>query len=125
MENQQKVFKWDEMPKEQVNEKFGRRIVSGEKIMLTQIYLEKGFVVPWHSHENEQISYVVDGELKIWVGDENSDPYFVSSGEVIVIPSGVPHKVEVIRKTFDLDLFSPPREDWLSGSDQYLREEQA
>jgi len=114
--------KWNDLPREQLNEKFSRRIISGEKIMLTQIFLDEGFVVPWHSHENEQISYIVDGELKFWMGDENGEPIIARSGEVVVLPSGVPHKVEVIKNTYSLDIFSPPRQDWLSGDDQYLRE---
>jgi quercetin dioxygenase-like cupin family protein len=89
--------------------------------MLTQIFLDQGFTVPWHSHENEQISYVVAGELRFWLGQESSEPLIVKSGEVILIPSGVPHKVEAVKTTFDLDIFSPPREDWISGKDGYLR----
>lgn len=116
------IQKWDDIPKEKVNEKFSRRIISGEKIMLTQIFLDQGFIVPWHSHENEQISYVVAGELRFWLGEEGSEPLIVKSGEVILIPSGMPHKVEAVKTTFDLDLFSPPREDWISGKDGYLRE---
>ena len=122
MNEQLKTINWEDIPREQLNEKLARKIISGEKVMLTQIFLEEGGVVPWHSHENEQISYVVSGELKFWFQEEDSEPIIAKSGEVVVIPSGIPHKVEVLKKTFNLDIFSPPREDWLTGTDQYLRE---
>ncbi|GMR13216.1 MAG: cupin domain-containing protein [Gemmatimonadota bacterium] len=115
-------FRWDEMPLEELKEGLGRRIVSGQKGMLAQVYLDRGCSVPLHSHENEQFTYVIDGALKFRVGENGSEEIIVRSGEVLHIPSGVPHSAEAIEDTLDLDVFVPPRQDWLSGEDDYLRQ---
>ena len=74
-----------------------------------------------HSHDNEQLTYIVDGALRFWIGDENSESFVVGSGEVLVIPSNVPHKAEAVEDTLDVDVFCPPRQDWLDKTDDYLR----
>ena len=89
--------------------------------MLAHVYLEKGFVVPRHMHENEQITYVLEGALKFWIGEDEGHEVVVSAGEVLHIPSNVCHKAEALEDTLDVDVFSPPREDWLAGTDAYLR----
>ena len=89
--------------------------------MLAHVYLKKGFIVPAHSHDNEQITYVLNGALKFWLGEDGSEEIVVSAGEVLHIPGNVVHKAEALEDTLDLDVFSPPREDWLSGTDAYLR----
>ena len=114
-------FKWDDMPKERVNDLLDRRLITGERMMLAHVYLKKGCIVPMHSHDNEQLTYVVDGALRFWIGDEKSESFVVSSGEVLVIPSHVPHKAEAVVDTLDVDVFCPPRQDWLDKTDDYLR----
>jgi quercetin dioxygenase-like cupin family protein len=90
--------------------------------MLAHVYLKKGCVVPRHSHENEQLTYVLDGKLRLWTGEEGAErEWTVSSGEVLVIPSNIPHRAEALEDTLDLDVFDPPRQDWLDGTDAYLR----
>jgi len=89
--------------------------------MLAQIYFEKGVVVPKHSHENEQFAYVLEGALLFRIGDDQSQEVVVRAGEVLHIPSNVPHSAEALEATVDLDVFVPPREDWLTGADDYLR----
>ncbi len=111
-------FSWDQVKKEQLNPKFWRKLVTGEKAMLAQIFLGKGFVVPTHHHESEQISYVVSGALKF---NLDGKEIVVRSGEVLLIPSDVPHSAEALEDTLDFDVFSPIRKDWLDGSDTYLR----
>jgi quercetin dioxygenase-like cupin family protein len=87
-------------------------------MMIAQVYLAKGAIVPEHSHHNEQLTYIVEGKLRFFLGDETVD---VGAGEVLHIPAHVPHKAEALEDTLDVDVFHPPRQDWLDGSDAYLR----
>lgn len=121
-ESKVRHFRWDDMPKERVTDKLQRRLVTGERMMLAHVYLDKGCIVPKHAHENEQLTYVVDGALRFWIGDQGEEELVVRSGEVLHIPSNVPHKAEALEDTLDVDIFSPPRRDWLDGSDAYLRD---
>jgi quercetin dioxygenase-like cupin family protein len=114
-------FRWDDMPKEAVTDKLERRLVTGERMMLAHVYMKKGCIVPRHSHENEQLTYVLEGVLRLWVGEEPGEVFDVRAGEVLVIPSNVPHRAEALEDTLDVDIFSPPRQDWLDGTDDYLR----
>jgi quercetin dioxygenase-like cupin family protein len=91
-------------------------------MMLTHVYLKRGSVVPRHSHENEQLTYVLEGSLRFWLGEDLADVVDVNAGEVLVIPSWVPHRAEALADTLDVDVFSPPRADWLDGTDSYLRQ---
>ncbi|NKB89382.1 MAG: cupin domain-containing protein [Acidobacteria bacterium] len=117
------LSRWDDMPQEQLNDKIGRRMVTGDKMMIAQVILKKGAIVPMHSHHNEQITQVLSGALRFWIGSEDADPIDVRAGEVLHIPAHVPHKAEALEDTDDVDIFSPPREDWLDGSDSYLRDD--
>ena len=110
-------YRWDELPKEQLNPQLSRRIVTGSRVMLAHVYLEKGCVVPRHSHDNEQMTYILEGVLRFWLGEDGD----VAAGEVLQIGSWVPHMAEALEDTLDLDVFAPPRADWLDGSDAYLR----
>ena len=114
-------FKWDDMPKEKLNDLIDRRIITGEKVMLTHVYLKKGAMVPMHSHFNEQITYILEGKLKFWIESEDADPITVGPGDVLVLPSNLSHKAEALEDTLDVDIFAPPREDWLKKEDDYLR----
>lgn len=116
-----RTFRWDEMKKEFVTEGIERRIINGERMMLTHVYLKKGAVVPRHSHENEQLTYILEGVLRFWIGDEESEPIDIRAGEVLHIPSNVPHKAEALEETLDVDVFSPPRQDWLDKTDDYFQ----
>ncbi|MBT8396235.1 MAG: cupin domain-containing protein [Gemmatimonadetes bacterium] len=111
---------WDKMEKERVTDVIHRRVVSGERAMLAQIFLEKGAVVPMHSHENEQITYLLEGALKFWIGEARKE-LVLRAGEVLHIPPNVPHQAEALEDCLDIDVFSPPRQDWLDGTDDYFR----
>ncbi len=113
-----KIYEWDAMREEKLNDFISRKIITGAKEMMATIYLKKGAIVPEHKHESEQISYVVSGALRFKM---NNEEFVVRSGQVIVIPSNVPHQAYAEEDTVDIDLFSPIRTDWLDGSDQYLR----
>jgi unsaturated pyranuronate lyase len=114
-------FRWDDMPKERVNDQLDRRLITGERMMLAHVYLKKGAIVPLHSHENEQLTYILEGALRFWIGSETGETLVVRAGEVLVIPSNVPHKAEAVEDTLDVDIFCPPRQDWLDKTDAYLR----
>jgi quercetin dioxygenase-like cupin family protein len=114
-------FRWDAIPREPVNPQLERRLISGERMMLAHVYLKKGCLVPRHSHENEQLTYVLEGALHFWLGADEKEEVVVRAGEVLVIPSHLPHKALALEDTLDVDVFSPPRQDWLDGTDAYLR----
>ena len=113
--------RWEDMPKERVNDMLDRRLVSGERVMLAHVYLKKGCIVPKHSHENEQITYILEGALKFHLGEDQREEVVVRAGEVLHIPSNLPHQAEALDDTLDVDVFSPPRQDWLNKTDSYLR----
>ena len=114
-------YRWEDMPREKVSETLDRRLITGDRMMLAHVYLKKGCIVPKHSHENEQITYILEGALRFWIGEDQKKEVIVSAGEVLHIPSHVPHKAEALEDTLDVDIFSPPRQDWLDKSDAYLR----
>ncbi len=114
-------YRWDDMPKERVTDKLERRLVTGDRIMLAHVYLKKGCIVPKHSHENEQLTYILEGALRFKLGESQDIEVTVNAGEVLHIPSNLPHEAEALEDTLDVDVFSPPRQDWLDKTDDYLR----
>ena len=114
-------YRWEDLPKEPLKEDLSRRLISTERMMLAQVFLEQGCIVPQHSHENEQLTYILEGKLRFWLGEDESEVVDVGAGEVLHLPSWLPHKAEALETTLDVDIFCPPRQDWLDGSDAYLR----
>jgi quercetin dioxygenase-like cupin family protein len=114
-------FRWDDLPREELSTGIGRRLITGDSMMIAHVYLEKGAVVPKHAHHNEQITYILEGVLRFRLGEDESQQVDVAAGEVLHIPSHLPHSAIALEDTLDVDVFSPPREDWLDGSDAYLR----
>jgi len=116
--------RWDDLPKERVTDGIHRRLVTGDDMMIAHVYLDKGAIVPTHSHHNEQITYILEGALHFWIGEgDEVEELVVGAGEVLHIPAHVPHRAEALEDTFDVDVFSPPRQDWLDGSDSYFQNE--
>ncbi len=111
-------YTWDLVPLERMSDVISRKIVSGDKAMVAQVFLKKDAVVPEHYHESEQITYILDGALKF---ELEGKEIVVRKGEVLRIPSNVPHRAVALEDTLDLDIFSPIRTDWLSKDDAYLR----
>lgn len=116
-----RLHRWEDMPREKLSDLLERRLVTGERMMLAHVYLKKGCVVPTHHHENEQLTYVLEGALRFWLGEDQTDEVVVRAGEVLVIPSNLKHKALALEDTLDVDVFSPPRQDWLDKTDAYLR----
>jgi quercetin dioxygenase-like cupin family protein len=111
--------RWDDIAWDRLNPKLDRRLITGERLMLAHVYLREGCIVPEHAHENEQMTYVLEGAMRFTVGGEQVD---LTAGDVLHLPSGVPHAAEALEDTLSLDVFHPPRADWLDGSDAYLRD---
>ncbi len=117
------LHRWTDIPEEPMKGSITRRMISGEQAMIAQIVLKKGDTVPRHSHHNEQLTYVVTGKLRLWLGEQGEREVVVAAGEVLVIPPNLPHSAEALEDTLDVDVFAPPREDWLNRTDDYLRKE--
>ncbi len=114
------LHRWDEIALEKVTEMISRKVITGEREMLAQIYLKRGCIVPMHSHESEQMTYVLSGAMKFLIdGDET----IVREGEVLIIPSWVPHQAEALDDTFEMDMFSPIRQDWIDHTDTYFHDD--
>jgi quercetin dioxygenase-like cupin family protein len=109
-----RCHRWDDTPLEKINEMVSRKTLAGEREMLAQTYLKRGALVPLHAHDSEQMTYVLQGSLRVDAGGER---FVVREGEVLHIPPGVPHQAEALEDTLELDVFSPLRTDWLYGSD--------
>ena len=109
---------WHTIPLEDLNPLLQRQFVVGQEIMLARVLLKKGCIVPEHSHHNEQLTYVLDGALRFWI---DGKVIVVNAGETLCIPAHMPHKAEALEDTIDLDVFNPPRADWINKTDQYLR----
>ena len=109
------LHRWDEIALEKVTEMISRKIVSGEREMLAQIYLKRGALVPFHTHDSEQMTYILQGALRVQVEGEE---IIVREGEVLHIPSRLPHQAEALEDTLELDVFSPIRAEWLETTDE-------
>jgi quercetin dioxygenase-like cupin family protein len=113
-----RLFSWDGVRTEVMNPKIRRKVISGERAMVAQVFIAKDAVVPKHQHESEQLTYIMEGALKF---ELEGREVIVRKGEVLHIPSNVPHRAVALEDTLDLDIFSPIRLDWLTGQDDYLR----
>ena len=121
METKATHHRWADLPREELKPGLHRRLISTERLMVAHVYLEPGTIVPSHAHENEQITYILEGVLRFWLGDDEAQQVDVAAGEVLHIPSWLPHRAQALERTLDVDIFCPPRADWLDGSDVYLR----
>jgi quercetin dioxygenase-like cupin family protein len=113
---------WKDVPLEKVTDLLDRRLITGDRVMLAHVILKKGCVVPRHSHDNEQFTYILSGALRFLLGEDGTEEVIVRAGDVLHIPSNVPHEAHALEDTLDMDIFSPPREDWLNKTDAYLRQ---
>jgi quercetin dioxygenase-like cupin family protein len=116
-----KHYRWEDLPAEPLKGGISRRLICGKGVMIAHVYLKKGDDVPRHSHVNEQITYILEGALQFWLGPEGDREVTVRAGEVLVIPSNLEHRALALEDTLDVDVFNPPRQDWLNGTDAYLR----
>ncbi len=112
---------WNEVTSEEVTPSMKRKIVSGEKLMIAKMEFKDGFEVPLHSHENEQITQVISGTIRFWFGKNKEQVMDLQAGEMVVIPPHLPHAALMIGDVEEIDSWAPPRQDWLDGTDDYLK----
>ena len=113
-----KYISWKDVEREKLNPLIEREMVHGQQIMVARVFIKKDGHVPLHHHHNEQLTYILEGALKFAI---NGTEVVVRSGEVLCIPANMPHEAWALEDTLDLDVFTPPREDWLDKTDDYLR----
>jgi len=113
-----KYIPWNSVELEDLNPLLQRQMIVGQDIMVARVLMKQGCIVPEHSHHNEQVTYILAGALKFWIDGKE---IVVNAGEVLTIPPHMPHKAEALVETVDLDVFTPPRADWLNRTDKYLR----
>jgi quercetin dioxygenase-like cupin family protein len=113
---------WESVPSEEVNPSMSRKIVWGEKLMISRIKFKDGFLVPLHSHVHEQVTQVLSGTIRFWFGQNKEQMMDMHAGDVVVIPSNLPHEALMIGEVEEIDTWAPPRQDWLDKTDNYLRE---
>ncbi len=116
-----KKISWDDVPVEQVTPLMERKIVTGDKVMIAKMKFKDGFLVPLHSHENEQVTQLISGKMRFWFGENKEQEMEMNPGDVIVIPANLPHAALMIGDVEEIDTWAPPRKDWLDGTDDYLR----
>ena len=115
------LLDWDQIPMETVNPMMQRQIITGELMTVAKIYFKDGFLVPMHSHHNEQITQVISGLLRFRIGEDGEQTIDVGPGAAIVIPANVPHEALVVGDVVEMDMWAPRRDDWLNQTDDYLR----
>jgi quercetin dioxygenase-like cupin family protein len=115
------ALEWDDIPLETVNPMMTRRVITGELMTVARIYFKDGFLVPRHSHHNEQITQVISGTLRFRFGENGEQEFDVNAGGVVVIPANLPHEALCVGDVEEMDMWAPRRDDWLDGSDDYLR----
>ena len=116
-----KHYRWEQQSAEELKGGLTRRLITSDRMMIAHVHFKKGDDVPRHSHENEQITYILEGALHFRLGANGERELIVRAGEVLVIPSYLPHSAVALEDTLDVDVFNPPRQDWLAGTDAYLR----
>lgn len=113
-------FRWSDLPEERVTDVISRKLITGDQMMIAHVYLKKDALVPQHSHHNEQLTYILSGALHFWIGADRAEEVVVRAGEVLHLPAHVLHEACALEDTLDVDVFTPPRQDWLDGTDSYF-----
>ncbi|HSJ26156.1 MAG TPA: cupin domain-containing protein [Longimicrobiales bacterium] len=112
--------RWADIERERVTDMIDRKLITGDGVMLAHVFLKQGAIVPKHQHHNEQFTYILEGALKFLIGEDGAEEVIVRAGEVLHIPSNVWHEAEALEDTLDMDIFNPPRQDWLDRTDDYF-----
>ena len=115
-----KHHNWDAIPKEQMSPTFARQVIHTDAMTIARVYMKTGCTVPEHHHPNEQVSIIYEGSLKFTFAPDGKE-VIVRAGNALQIPSGLPHAAVALEDTVAMDIFTPQRQDWISGDDSYLR----
>ena len=121
-QGQVELLQWDDVPMETVNPMMRRQIITGELMTVARIYFKDGFLVPMHSHHNEQITQVISGLMKFRLGEDGHQAIDVGPGQALVIPANLPHEALAVGDVVEMDMWAPRRDDWLNQTDDYLRQ---
>ena len=113
-----KVHSWNSVEREPMTTGIARQVIHSGRMTTARIFMKEGAVVARHSHENEQMSHVLEGRLRF---EFNDGDIVVEAGQVLEIPSNEPHRVVALEDSAAMDVFAPSRQDWISGDDAYLR----
>ena len=119
-----KAVRWEDVPVEPVTDVISRQVVTGRNEMIARVLLKRGAIVPTHSHVSEQVTWILEGAMRLWIGVPEEE-VTLRSGQMVVIPPDVPHRAEALEDTVDVDIFSPIRQDWLDGTDTYFHRKPA
>src|SRR5436190_16528625 len=111
-------YRWDDVPPESVSSSVVRRYVTADRVTVARFALAAGGVVPRHAHANEQVSCVLSGAVRFQFDGQE---LIARAGDVVAIPGGAPHAVDVLEDAVVIDVFSPIRQDWLDKTDDYFR----
>jgi unsaturated pyranuronate lyase len=114
-----KAVRWEDVPVEPVTDVISRQVVTGRNEMIARVLLKRGAIVPIHSHVSEQVTWILEGAMRLWIGAPEEE-VTLKAGQMVVIPPDVPHRAEALEDTVDIDVFSPIRQDWLDGTDTYF-----
>ena len=114
-----KQMDWAEIPREELNPRLVRQAIHTAQMTVARLEMKAGAAVPVHRHHNAQFTMVQTGSLKFLLADGRE--VVVGAGQVLDLPPHVPHGVEVLEDSVVIDLFTPRREDWITGDDAYLR----
>jgi quercetin dioxygenase-like cupin family protein len=106
------IYTWATVAPEQLTENIRRQMISGSKEMLVRWEFTRGAVAARHSHPHEQIVVMVHGKLRLIVGETET---IMKSDDIVVIPPNTPHEAHALEDSVVIDIFSPPREDFLQG----------
>ena len=112
---------WDSVQEEQLNPSIKRKMIWGDKVMVAKLEMKEGGIGPQHQHENEQITDVISGTIRFWLGEDKAEVLDLHAGESLIIPANLPHEALMIGDVVEVDTFSPPRADWIDGTDDYLK----
>jgi quercetin dioxygenase-like cupin family protein len=111
-------YRWDDIPPESLTSSIVRRYVTGDRVTVARFDLAAGGVVPRHAHDNEQVSCVLSGALRFRFDGQE---LVARAGEIVRIPGGIDHEVDVVETAVVIDIFSPVRQDWIEKTDDYFR----
>jgi quercetin dioxygenase-like cupin family protein len=110
---------WNQIKEDTLNPLAGRKALHGKMITLARFRFDKGNKVAMHHHANDQITTVESGSVRFFTDKEET---ILKAGDMVAVSPDVPHGNEALEDTIIVEIFSPVRQDWITGDDSYLRQ---